>query len=253
MPLGAQNSVYSTLKAHEEFTEFFDLLSGSLGTDANLLASTQSLGEYKYTVGMERQGNRNITLMDNYNYTVYVPTNESIRDLINRDLLPTWDDYNAIRLETWGTKELRDSAQKIVKDIITGFLRYHIQDHAIAINMAPETYETDDQGNKKLLYDNSYESMRRNPETGRFYPITVDFSNSQMTMVDVQKQQRHVVTANGLYNLLCREYWFYMPSDSRTKATVYSASDAVVHQIDGPLMFREMKSWKEQLKALGRE
>ena len=28
------------------------------------------------------QGNKNITLMDNYNYTVYVPTNESIHELI---------------------------------------------------------------------------------------------------------------------------------------------------------------------------
>lgn len=247
MPLGAQNSVFSTLKAHDEFSEFYDLLAGS-----EFCTGTMNLGGSKFTAAMSSKGNRNITLMDNYNYTVYVPTNESIRELIDNDILPTWNDYTAIGKEEWGTKALRDSAQQIVKDIINSFLRYHIQDHSIAVDMCPESYETDADGKpikERPVTKNSYESMRRNTVTGRFFPLEVDFSNKQMTIKDVMAQERHVVKDNGLYNLICREYWF---SGSGITAVIYSASDAVVHQIDGPLMFQQMTSWKEQLKALGR-
>ena len=251
MPLGAQNSVYLTLQKNEAFSEFYELLGGS-----GLLQNSITLGDSRYTAGMNAQGNRNLTLLDNYNYTVYVPTNESIRKLIDDGLLPTWDDYNAIATETWGTKALRDSARAIVQDIILGFLRYHVQDHSVAINMAPEEYDTRNDGTKVPLYVNTYESMRRNPATGRFYPLVVDNSDDQMTIKDVLAQgsqpggvERHVIKDNGLYNLICREYWF---SGSNTSATVYSASDAVVHQIDGPLLYKPLTSWKEQLKALGR-
>jgi hypothetical protein len=239
--------VFSTLKAHDEFSEFYDLLAGS-----EFCTGTMNLGGSKFTAAMSSKGNRNITLMDNYNYTVYVPTNESIRELIDNEILPTWDDYNAIKKEEWGTKALRDSAQQIVKDIINSFLRYHIQDHSIAVDMCPESYETDADGKpikERPVTKNSYESMRRNTITGRFFPLEVDFSNKQMTIKDVMAQERHVVKDNGLYNLICREYWF---SGSGLTAVIYSASDAVVHQIDGPLMFQQMTSWKEQLKALGR-
>lgn len=244
MPLGAQNSVYMVMQKNSQFSEFFDLLGGS-----GLLQSTLQLGETKYTAGLSSQNNLNLTLLDNYNYTVYVPKNDSIRKLIDDGLLPTWDDYNSIALETWGTKALRDSARAIVKDIILGFLRYHVQDHSIAINMAPEEYDTNTDGVKTPLYVNTYESMRRNPVTGRFYPLVVDFSNSQMTVTDAMGTQRHVLTDDGLYNIICREYWF---DGANATATVYSASDAVVHQIDGPLLYQKLTNWREQLKALGR-
>jgi uncharacterized surface protein with fasciclin (FAS1) repeats len=252
VPMGAQNSVYWTLRNHEEFSEFYNLLGG-----ADFCTSELKLGQSTYSPAMSRMNNRNITLMDNYNYTVYVPTNESIRELIDNDLLPTWDDYDAIKLETWGTRDLRDSARAIVKDIITSFLRYHIQDHSVAINMATDVFDTDDEGTSTPLYANTYESMRRNPVTGRFFPIEVDFSGNQISLTDAMGQQRHVMKDNGLYNLICREYWFNIPTVMNTPSlatsTIYSASDAVVHQIDKPLMFQKLTSWKEQLKALGRE
>ena len=275
MPLTAQNSVYMTLKNHDEFFEFFELFDDE---NANLMSSSQS----SYAAGLSSQGNKNVTLMDNYNYTVYVPTNESIRALIDGGILPTWEDYNMIGFKKSAKDDENDeqdirydekyrqlcqdmgwsediaykddfvkSVKAVIKDIILNFLRYHVQDHSVAINMAPDMFEVRDDGTRVPLYNNAYESMTRNPKTSRFYPITVDNSNGQMTIVDAAKQTHHVMKENGLYNLICREYWIN-GDKNKTTATIYSTSDAVVHQIDSPLMYVPMTPWRNQLKEIGR-
>ena len=88
--------------------------------------------------------------------------------------------------------------------------------------------------------------MTRNPKTGRFYPITVDNSNGQMTMTDATNQAHHVMKDNGLYNIICREYWI-KGEKNKTSATIYSASDAVVHQIDGVMTYDKMTDWRKLL------
>ena len=70
-------------------------------------------------------------------------------------------------------------------------------------------------------------------------------------MVDAAKQTHHVVKENGLYNIICREYWIENDK-SKTAATIYSSSDVVVHQIDSPMMYVPMTPWKNQLKEIGR-
>ena len=129
----------------------------------------------------------------------------------------------------------------ILKEIIVNFLRYHIQDHSVAVNMAPENDGS---------YVNAYESMKRNLETGRFFPLEVDFSGNQLSIKDVIGQTRHVVKTEGLYNQICREYWY---EGSGNTAITFMASDAVVHQIDGPLLYEKLTPWKEQLKKIRRK
>ena len=232
MPLGAQKTIYMTLQENEEFSEFLNLLDN----DGSELLSTKLSN--KYNAGMTDVGSKNLRLLDNYNYTVYVPTNESIRQLIDSGMLPTWDDYEAQDEREWGTEAAADSARQVIKNIIVNFLRYHVQDHAVGINMAPEDGS----------YLNNFESMKRNPETGRFYPIEVNNAGGQMTVRDVLGNVRHVNTAGGLYNKICREYWY---SGSGNAATIFMASDAILHQIDGVLLYDEdMKPWKEQLNNL---
>jgi hypothetical protein len=178
--------------------------------------------------------------LDNYNYTIYVPTNESIRQLINDGLLPTWEDYEAQTDDVWGSEALADSVRNVLKDIIVSFIRYHVQDHSVAVNMAPEDGS----------YVNAYESMRRNLETGRFYPIDVNFAGGEITLKDVVGQTRHVVKQDGLYNLICREYWF---DGSGNSQTTFMASDAVVHLIDGPLLFENLTPWRTLISKIRRK
>jgi hypothetical protein len=234
MPLGAQNTVYLTLQQHEEFSEFLNLLDHD---GADLLGTKLS---NKYNAGLTNQGSKNLRLLDNYNYTIYVPTNESIRQLINDGLLPTWEDYEAQTDDVWGSEALADSVRNVLKDIIVSFIRYHVQDHSVAVNMAPEDGS----------YVNAYESMRRNLETGRFYPIDVNFAGGEITLKDVVGQTRHVVKQDGLYNLICREYWF---DGSGNNQTTFMASDAVVHLIDGPLLFENLTPWRTLISKIRRK
>jgi len=64
--------------------------------------------------------------------------------------------------------------------------------------------------------------------------------------------KRHVVKTNGLYNRICREYWFNVDTNENP-TTTYMASDAVVHQIDGVLFAEEMTPWREKLNKVRRK
>ncbi len=235
MPLSAQNSFYMTMKNHEEFSSFLDLVDHD-GSEL-MVTKLQS-----YNAGLTDQGSKNFKLFDNYNYTVYIPTNRAIQQLIDEGLLPTWDDYEAQTEQVWGSEELADSAQRVIKNIIVDFVRYHVQDHSVAINMAPEN------GSES----NVYESMLRNPETGRFYPLSSNASANSLTVTDEMGNTRHVVKTEGLYNQICRDYWFRGSVGSNT-AIIFMASDAVVHQIDGCLMAKKMTPWRQQLKKIRRK
>ena len=272
MPLSASKSVYMTLRDNPEFYEFYELFADD---DAALVSTSQ----HGCDAGQKSQGNMNITLMDNYNYTVYAPTNESIRTLINDGVLPTWDDYRMIGVKAehdgrddeetleydakykefcqelnlpdsvWYDATFTSKAKAVIKDILSNFLRYHIQDRSVAIKMAPDLYEELEDGTRVPLYNTSYESMARNPKNNRFFPIKVDNSGDQMTVTDAQNGVHHVVKDNGLYNIICREYWI-KGADNIATATIYSMSDAVVHQIDSPLMsplVNKTTSWKQQI------
>ena len=229
MPLTTDQTVYLTLENNEEFSKFLELMDYDI---ADLFATTVT--KNNYTAGMQKKGSKNLKLLDNYNYTIYVPTNSAIQKLIDDGLLPTWEDYEAQTEEVWGSEELAAQAQAMIKDIIVNFVRYHVQDHAVLIGMAPE--------NDK--YENSFETMRRNLETGRFFPLIVNNEGGQMWVKDVLGNKRNVVKTNGLYNRICREYWF------KSTGVCYMASDAVIHQIDGVLLPEEMTPWKDKLNKL---
>ena len=236
MPLSAQKSLYLTLKGNENFSRFLDLIDH----DGSELMITKL--NNTYNAGLTDQGSKNFRLFDNYNYTVYVPTNESIQKLIDDGYLPTWEDYEAQTEFVWGSEEMADSVQKVLKNIIVDFIRYHVQDHSVAINMAPENGS----------YTNIFESMLRNPETGRFYPLQSNNAGGQMTVTDAMGNVRNVIKRDGLYNQICRDYWFQGAVGSNN-ATVFMASDAVVHQIDGVLMPKKLIPWKQQLQKIRRK
>lgn len=250
IPLGSAKSVYATLLEHPEYSEFLDLLRGGDPETPKqnlLIRSMGSTGQYTCA---NPTGNFNMRLFENYNYTVYIPTNGVIRGLINDGILPTWDDFNAYAAicdeentsSSAAEKEEARKACQIIKDRIYNFVRYHIQDNSIIINGEPGKDE-----NGAYIFANEYETMKQNPDNGRFYPLNVDISNNQITVRDNMGNVCHVNKTDGLYNNICREYWF---SGSDNGRSIYMSSDAVVHQIDGALFFdNEQKTpWKNLLR-----
>ncbi len=237
MPLSAQRSLHMVLSGNEEFSKFLDLINHD---GSELMVTTLNK---TYNAGLTDVGSKNFRLFDNYNYTVYVPTNSAIQKLIDDGLLPTWEDYEEQTERVWGSEEAAAEAQKIIKDIIVNFIRYHVQDHSVAIGMAPEFGSTE---------NNIYESMLRNPETGRFYPLTSDISGNQLRVTDNTGKTYNVVKTEGLYNQICRDYWF-RGSVGGNNSTIFMTSDAIVHQIDGCLKATEMTPWRQQLKKIRRK
>lgn len=244
MPMGAQKSLYMTLQEHPEYSNFLGLMKNDY---SDLLTS---LLNKKYTAGSADVNNENMRLFDNYNYTVYVPTNESIKQLQDQGYLPSFSDLeekddndnlkldSICRAENWPTSEKAlDSIKTAMRTIVTDFVRYHVQDNSLAIGMAHDASRG----------DNNYESMKRNPETGRFFPITVNYDNSSMTIVDAMGNVRHVLTSDGLYNNIVREYWFDGTSADYSQR-IFMASNAVVHLIDKPLQYENMKPWRQVVR-----
>lgn len=233
MPLPASKSVYQLLSEKPEYSKFLELMNSSADSaQYTMFSKTMEKDKYKCA---NATANFNIRVFDNYNYTVYVPTNAAIQELEDKGYLPTWADYehyNEIAQNGSSAEEVEDAKAKciIIKNRIINFLRYHIQDNSIAIGMAPQA--RDDDGN--LIYDGKYESMMINPVNKRFYPLNVNFDASQMTVKDVIGTTAKVVTTAGLYNNICKEYWFSGNGNSRD---IYQTSDAVVHQIDHALIY----------------
>jgi len=248
VPLGAQKSLYMTLREHSDYTNFLNLIDNDYCT----LLKTKL--NNKYNPGNSAIENKNFGLFDNYNYTVYIPTNASIQKLWDDGILPTPADLELERevdgvevdvldsicvAEGWPNTETdKANIKTIIGNIVNDFIRYHVMDHSVAINMAPEPGHSDGE-------TIDYESMKRNPETGRFFPLEVKADSESLTVTDVMGNKRSVQKSNGLYNNICREYWFEGTGNS---ARLFMGSDAVVHQIDGPLYYENLKPWRLVVK-----
>lgn len=251
MPFGSSKSVYSTLLEHPEYSEFLDLLRGGDPNTPkqNLLINTMG-SSTTYTCA-NSDANFNVRLFENYNYTVYVPTNETIRRLIETGILPTWEDFEEYAdicseentSASAAEKEYAEEACRIIKDRINNFVRYHIQDNSVIIGGEPGK-----NAEGQYIMQFEYETMKQNPENGRFYPLNVDLSNNQIEVRDNLGNICKVNKTEGLYNNICREYWFSGTGNGRC---IYMSSDAVVHQINGALFFdkEQQTPWKELLKG----
>ena len=250
MPLATGKSVFGTLHELKEECQDSLFLKLLYNDGAELLAPKLSYSSSK-TYDAGTMGEQNLLLMDNYNYTVYVPSDKAIKELIDNGLLPTWDDYEAQTYEEWGSEEAAEEAKAVIKDIIVSFLRYHVQDHTVAIGMAPDQFDEVREGDKVVLvpkYENTYESMLRNKDDGQFYSVTVNNKGDQMWVKDAVGNRHNVVKTNGFYNRICREYWFKGITQASTyNASTYMASDAVLHQIDGVLLYEKLQPWRDIL------
>ena len=209
----SRKSVYTTLTEHPEYARFLELLSGGDPDSTEYSLLTSVLDDNHTCV------DQNITLFDTYNYTVYVPTNETIEKLHEEGILPYWTDFEATTDETLRYK---------IKNRIVNFLRYHIQDNSVFIG------DNSESGIK-------YETSMLNPESRRFYSIRVDKTANGIELTDnMGNAPVKVVTTEGLYNNVCREYNF-----DKGRNTIYTSSSAVVHMIDGALFYD-----KSQLEKL---
>jgi len=232
LPLGSKRSLYSILNGRTDCSRFFDLMTkgGAVNTLLKAKLSGYTCADY------------NCSLFDAYNYTVYVPTDETIDQLHNDGYLPYWDDYDALAAEQFGgdASKLKE-ARKLVAERILNFMKYHIQDNAVFIG---------GEGADEV----KYESSTLNPKNKRFYSLLITADDTSLTIKDLLGNQRSVVTTGTNYNMMGREYWI-QSADKPNMTSLYNASDVVVHQIDGVLLYdaTQLTKWQDEINALNDE
>lgn len=224
----ASQSVYQVLKERAAATGqtlFLNLLADDETTSGFLSAKSGST----YCTNMKV--NRNVSLFDNYNYTVYVPCDEAIQKLIDDGILPTWDDYAKEALDAEQGKPGASDRAKMIETIIHNFVRYHIQDNAVYIGGVPEN------GTK-------YETGKLNPENMRYFSLTVNSNADGLNVTDQLGNVRKAIMTDGNYNRVCREYWI-KGDETSTNREIEASSNAVVHFIDGVLLYdqNQLKPW----------
>lgn len=210
-PLMTTNrSVFDILDSHEEFSVFYDLMQGS------------ELHETSRNGSICGSQNGNVSSFNNYHYTVYVPTNESLQALIASGDLPTWDKIAQMEEDPNIPEEYIDS----MKTIINEFVRYHVQDNSLFINM---DYSTDGGSDN---FERNYETSIMNLQTNKFYTLTARMTPSSLSVTDNLGHRRNVLTdERELYNIAAREYQL-------SSTSLSTSAFAVVHLIDGPLFFK---------------
>lgn len=202
----ARKSVFDILNEHEEFSAFRELLESS------------KFLETKHVIGTNEHAtaSSNISLFNTYRYTIYVPSNSAVAKLQDSGKLPTWD-----MVEEEEDPELKDS---LVNEI-ENFIKYHIQDNAYYIGQGSVNGEFETSAYKVTDGNLSY------------YKLRTRVSNDGIQVTDGNGNSCNVVNTPGLYNIMAREYQFDAP-DATQATNIYTSSFAVVHLIDGALMYK---------------
>jgi|GEM_PF-285412 len=208
-----------------------------------------------------------LSILNNYHYTIYVPTSSSIEALIAAHKLPISDDRDLISNAVAGLEEYidelanqvekdmyddnndtifsvweqyvaeRDAAKAelafilhedtVMTEVMENFVSYHIQDNAIYIDGEEHSAAKD---------NNVYESACLDTATTRYAKIYVDYTpGGQMTLTDNNGGKHHVDP--NVNNILTRQYYFNGSSLSNNSCTeIFSSAYAVIHLIDTPMM-----------------
>lgn len=158
---------------------------------------------------------QNVTFFNNYNYTIYVPTEAAIQQAIANGL-PTWMDIAR-------EMDMKKRGEMIAK--LNRFIRYHFQDNSIAVGPNSEALET------------SYETGTVDTETGRFYSLEI--SKGPGVLKVKGKANQNYCNVTDLRNIMARDM---VLSGAGTTKTISASSAAVIHQIDGYLDNGELKT-----------
>ena len=232
------------------FTSPYAAITDSLKTDrfgsfANLLESMVNTTDGANHTTMDKC----LPTLNNYHYTIYVPTNETVDALVEAHKLPTWDDIDAIQscIEIIDDKIAKEeeTAGDVVTDliaqlteqrnyldeqaqemalVINNFVNYHIQDNSVFVEGQEHSNDV-------------YESSCLDTLTNRFVKLYVNYQQGGDLTVTDNTGKTHRVDKECC-NILTRQYYFNGSSllKSNGCTRIFSSSYAVIHQIDTPLV-----------------
>ena len=183
-----------------------------------------------------------ITFLQQYDYTIYVPTNEQLLKAEQLHLIPTPEELQQLyEMSADGQESHITALYNQAVDRLRRFIRYHIQDNSIFIKGKKEQ-------NKEYLTETI------NNDTRLFYPLFVTNTGSSISVRDNMGNTAQVSTAESLHNLVGRDLKLNNASgsastfDINNSTTIETYTCTVIHQIDRPLWFEQPSSqWHTDL------
>lgn len=226
-------SVFRVLSQTPEFSEFFQLLSGFPANSRSVIFVNRT----NY-FGLDM----NVKFFNTFHYTVYVPTNDAINAAIASGIIRPWES----RGDIVGINQMTSAAEQnaeIVK--LERFLRYHFQDNSVFV----------DNFSQNRIFQSATIKLDNEPThfrtfRNKYYKIGVTASDGSLQLQTETGANAHVVTSNGLYNILTRDFVFNnRPSAFRNidgtgagllynTSSIITSSTAVIHQINQVLNFQ---------------
>ena len=242
-------SVYSVLYNTPEFSEFLKLCE----TDDEVLAELNipELEQQRYNI-FENNGGlpcfdkntfikldhpTNVRFFNNYQYTVYVPTNEAIQEARAKGL-PTWEEVREfLKIDSEDKPEAPSSADSLkaatMVTSIINFVKNHFQDRSIFADTNTQNAAT-------------YETATLNSETNVYCKVTVQGSNGNLT-VKSDFAGATPVSVTNKKNIIARDYiartagGTTVPAATAAASTlnINASSSIVIHGIDGVLDYKK--------------
>lgn len=171
-----------------------------------------------------------VRFFNNYRYTIYIPTNEAVRDAIDNKGLPTYETIKAF-IESKKTpdpesdlgytmaKEDQETALAMIT-MLVNFVKYHFQDQSFYVDNVTSSgsYQTSCIDNKENVY----------------MELSVEQTEGKMTVKGIGNASPVNVIAP--YNLLARDA-NYNIAPKNTATTIKNSSYIVLHQVDNVLNF----------------
>lgn len=255
--MGTRKAVTDVLAEHSEFSDFSQVLQACGLVSTTNVKDTQAAGSpsgniiYSYTSGTKNLVNY---IFNNYQYTMYVPTNTAMQYAYSLGM-PTLDDLTAAEELDAQNEELNkenednadwtdlpvDSADHI-RSVWRDFVKYHIHDNSIFVDNGFSTgnYESA-KSELKQLSSGQYSS-------GKPYKVQVESVSKsglsvKMKLGDFNNPSASdfsgasIPVRSDLNNMMACEWWFAGSTDPEKATTIESSSFVVMHAIDRPLMY----------------
>ena len=231
----------------------WDLITGSglvdendpkydLSTVQGLKALTKAVNRYMTFVD-NNAVDYNVLFFDNYNYTVFVPTNEAIREAVANGL-PTWESIeedfnNSLDPVTEELKSAEDSLRIRYKiTYLTNFIRTHFADNSVFADKSDMNAE---------MFTSSF-----NNETGLFVKTFVQREGGMLKVKDNTASGQWITTkyttddGRDVKNIMTcdRECSAKVKDENMVGKETAASSYAVIHLIDGVLNHDELTRGK---------
>ena len=241
IPTPPTKSVYTNLLANsaEEgdiFHEFFELcMPDSLETTMTIMFPEAKTNAIKndsmrlYSIFYSSSDGKLVNLVPFFNtfhYTVYVPSNEAIKEQIANGL-PTWDDLG-------NTVNENPAKAAAMMRLLNNFLRYHFQDNSVYVDNVPFSIPSPAGGR---YTEASFATAVINAKTGRFYETIVRNADDNSTVV-VEDQLGNVAKIlkageeGKTWNVMARDIEY----SAKNNPNIATSSFSVIQPIDRALL-----------------